>query len=127
MDIQFVLTEEAPIFEFSIPTEMHHLGGSLLALIFGIAGAVDAVQADPQAEPPVEAADAIPANAVTVQYALPSGVDAASGGALTEAWVDSGKTLAADGLHSIPVTGVREGKMRFVLSGERDMRIRIFF
>ena len=127
MDIQFVLTEAAPNFEFSIPTEMHHLGGSLFTLISGIAAAVDAVVANPEAVPPVEAADAIPANTVAVQYALPAGVDAAAGGALAEVWVDSGKALAADGLHSIPVTGVREGKMRFVLSGERDMRIRIFF
>ena len=116
MDIQFVLTESAPVFEFAIPTERNNFSTTCIAVISGIAGAVDA-------EGEVEA---IPANAVSLEYAMPAAVDAATGSALTEAWVDSGKTFAADGLHDVPIVGTYDGKMRFVLSGERDMRIRFF-
>ena len=126
MDIQFVLTESAPVFEFAIPAERNNFSTTCKAVILGIAGAVDAVAANPEAEPPVVAADAIPANTVKLQYAMPAAVDAAAGSALTEAWVDSGKTFAADGLHDVPIVGTYDGKMRFVLSGEREMRIRFF-
>ena len=119
MDIQFVLTEEAPTFEFTIPTEEHRPGGSVMAIISGIA---PAIEADAEADPPVAAVDA---NSVALQYILPADVDKATGAALAAAWVDSGKTFAADGLHGIPFVGMGEGKMRFVLSGERDMRIRV--
>ena len=100
MDIQFVLTESAPVFEFAIPAERNSFSTICMAVISGIAGAVAAVEADPDAEPPVVAVDAIPANTVSLQYAIPAAVDAATGNALTEAWVDSGKTFAADGLSS---------------------------
>ena len=126
MDIQFILTESAPVFEFAIPAERNSFSTICMAVISGIAGAVAAVEADPDAEPPVVAVDAIPANTVSLQYAIPAAVDAATGNALTEAWVDSGKTFAADGLHDVPIVGTYDGKMRFVLSGERDMRIRFF-
>ncbi|NCC83993.1 MAG: hypothetical protein EOM03_07690 [Clostridia bacterium] len=126
MDIQFVLTESAPVFEFAIPAERNNASTTCMAVISGIADAVDAVEANPTAEPPVVAADAIPANTVNLQYAMPAAVDAAAGSALTEAWVDSGKTFATDGLHGVPTVGTYDGKMRFVLSGERDMRIRFF-
>ena len=126
MDIQFVLTESAPVFEFAIPAERNNFSATCKAVIFGIADAVDAVVANPEAEPPVAAVDAIPENTVSLQYAMPTAVDAATGNALTEAWVDSGKTFAADGLHDVPIVGTYDGKMRFVLSGERDMRIRFF-
>lgn len=126
MDIQFVLTESAPVFEFAIPAERNNFSATCMAVIFGIADAVDAVAANPEAEPPVVAADAIPANTVNLQYAMPTAVDAATGSVLTEAWVDSGKTFAADGLHDVPIVGTYDGKMRFVLSGEREMRIRFF-
>ena len=132
MDIQFVLTESAPVFEFAIPAERNNFSTICIAVISGIADAVDAVEAveaDPEADPPVaavEAVDAIPANAVSLEYAMPAAVDAAAGSALTEAWVDSGKTFAADGLHDVPIVGTYGGKMRFVLSGEREMRIRFF-
>ena len=125
MDIQFVLTESAPVFEFAIPAERNNFHAICMAVIFGIADAVAAVEANPEAEPPVVAVDAIPANTVSLQYATPAAVDAATGNALTEAWVDSGKTFASDGLHSVPIVGTYDGKMRFVLSGERDMRIRV--
>ena len=126
MDIQFVLTESAPVFEFAIPAERNNFSTTCKAVILGIADAVDAVVANPEAEPPVEAADAIPANTVTLQYAIPAAVDVATGSVLTEVWVDSGKTFAADGLHDVPIVGTYDGKMRFVLSGERVMRIRFF-
>ena len=126
MDIQFVLTESAPVFEFAIPAERNNFSTTCKAVILGIADAVDAVVANPEAEPPVAAVDAIPANTVSLQYAMPTAVDAATGSVLTEAWVDSGKTFAADGLHDVPIVGTYDGKMRFVLSGEREMRIRFF-
>lgn len=132
MDIQFVLTESAPVFEFAIPAERNNFSTTCIAVILGIAdavAAVEAVAADPEADPPVaavEAVAAIPANTVRLQYAMPAAVDAAAGSALTEAWVDSGKTFAAYGLHDVPIVGTYDGKMRFVLSGERDMRIRFF-
>lgn len=126
MDIQFVLTESAPVFEFAIPAEKNNFSATCIAVIFGIADAVDAVDANPEAEPPVAAVDAIPANTVSLQYAMPAATDAAAGSALTEAWVDSGKAFAADGLHDVPIVGTYHGKMRFVLSGERDMRVRFF-
>lgn len=132
MDIQFVLTESAPVFEFAIPAERNNFSAICKAVIFGIADAVEAVEAvaaDPEAEPPVEAVeavDAIPANTVSLQYAMPAAFGSATGSVLTEVWVDSGKTFAADGLHDVPIVGTYDGKMRFVLSGERDMRIRFF-
>ena len=119
MDIQFVLTEEAPTFEFTIPAEQHRPGGSAMAIISGIA---PAIEADAEADPPVEA---VAANSVDLQYILQADVDEATGAALAAAWVNSGKTFTADGLHEIPFVGMGEGKMRFVLSGERDMRIRV--
>ncbi len=126
MDIQFVLTESAPVFEFAIPAERNNFSATCKAIILGIAGAVDAVAANPEAEPPVAAVDAIPANTVSLQYAMPAAFGSATGSVLTEVWVDSGKTFAADGLHDVPIVGTYDGKMRFVLSGERDMRIRFF-
>ena len=126
MDIQFVLTKSAPVFEFAIPAERNNLSATCKAVILGIAAAVAAVEADPDAEPPVAAVDAIPANTVSLQYAMPAAFGAATGSVLTEVWVDSGKTFAADGLHDVPIVGTSNGKMRFVLSGERDMRIRFF-
>ena len=126
MDIQFVLTESAPVFEFAIPAERNNFSTTCKAVILGIADAVAAVEADPVAEPPVVAADAIPANTVSLQYAMPAAFGSATGSVLTEVWVDSGKTFAADGLHDVPIVGTYDGKMRFVLSGERDMRIRFF-
>ncbi len=116
MDIQFVLTESAPVFEFAIPAERNNFSATCIAVIFGIADAVEAA----------EDVEAIPANTVKLQYAMPAAVDAAAGSALTEAWVDSGKAFASDGLHGVPIVGTYDGKMRFVLSGERDMRIRFF-
>ena len=126
MDIQFVLTESAPVFEFAIPAERNSFSATCKAVIFGIADAVDAVVANPEAEPPVAAVDAIPANTVSLQYAMPAAFGSATGSVLTEVWVDSGKTFAADGLHDVPIVGTYDGKMRFVLSGEREMRIRFF-
>ena len=126
MDIQFVLTESAPVFEFAIPAERNNFSATCMAVIFGIADAVDAVAANPEAEPPVAAVDAIPANTVSLQYAMPAAFGSATGSVLTEVWVDSGKTFAADGLHDVPIVGTHDGKMRFVLSGEREMRIRFF-
>ena len=126
MNIQFVLTESAPVFEFAIPAERNNFSTTCKAVILGIADAVDAVVANPEAEPPVAAVDAIPANTVSLQYAMPAAFGSATGSVLTEVWVDSGKTFAADGLHDVPIVGTYDGKMRFVLSGERDMRIRFF-
>ena len=120
MDIQFVLTEEAPTFEFFIPAGRNNFNTQCMAIISGIASAI---AADAEAEPPVEAVEK---NAVTLEYALPATTDAAAGTELVKEWVASGVNLDADGMHAIPICGAPEGEMRFVLSGVRDMRIRFF-
>ena len=120
MDIQFVLTEDAPTFEFFIPADRNNFKTQCMAIISGIA---PAIEADPDAEPPVAAVEK---NAVTLEYALPAATDAATGAELAKKWVASGINLDADGMHAIAICGAPEGEMRFVLSGVRDMRIRFF-
>ena len=117
MDIQFVLTEEAPTYELTIPAEQFSMGDGCLVIVSGIA---DAIEADAEAEPPVAA---VAANTFNVEYLMPAGIDAATGDALAAAWVDSGVAFTADGPKSMPLLGM--GKLRLVLSGERDMRVRV--
>jgi hypothetical protein len=123
MNIQAVLTEANPIFEFEIPREKHGRVGTLSVLINGIADEIDAVDADPVAEPPIVGSDAVPANIVTFEYEIPAGIDGITGAFTSSVWTDSGLEFEIDGLYSINY--VSHGKMRFVLSGERNMRISI--
>ena len=73
MDIQFVLTESAPVFEFAIPAERIFLQPEKTVILLTLL----AIDANSEAEPPVAAVDAIPANTVKLQYAMPAATDAA--------------------------------------------------